>query len=115
MTPRDVADLLWFRAWWIYPQSRDPWFSIPYHFFNLFKGFCWLVVGTYVLGRYLVHRRSPLEIVYGLAFLGFGLTDFREAYRLESWLVWIKLVNLLVLIWLRRIALRRWYPGKSLC
>jgi hypothetical protein len=64
-----------------------------------------------VLRRYLVFRRSAHEIAYSAAFFTFGLTDFREAYVLESWLVWLKLVNLLLLIWLRSIAIRRWYPG----
>ena len=49
-----------------------------------------------------------------LAFFTFGLTDFREAYVLESWLVWVKLLNLVLLIWLRSIAVRRWYPESRL-
>ena len=114
MTLRDAADLLWFRVWWEYPQPRDPWFSIPYHAFNLFEGACWAVIGALVLRRYLAFRRSSLEVLYALAFVSFGLTDFREAYVLQSWLVWVKLVNLILLIRLRTMAVKRWYPGSRL-
>ena len=106
-----LGDFLWSRVWWKYPDPNDPWFSIPYHIFNLFEGSCWLVFAGLVLRRYVISRRSRLEILYAVAFFTFGLTDFREAYVLQSWLVWAKLLNLLLLIWLRWLAIRRWYPG----
>jgi hypothetical protein len=109
-----VGEMLWFKVWWKYPQPGDPWFSIPYHAFNLFEGVCWVVIGALVLRRYIVFRRSSLEILYALAFFCFGLTDFREAYVLASWLVWVKLVNLIVLIRLRAMVIRRWYPESKL-
>jgi hypothetical protein len=114
MSLHQAADLLWFRVWWKYPHPTDPWFSIPYHAFNLFEGACWVVIGALVVRRFLAFRRSSLEIVYALAFLSFGLTDLREAYVLESWLVWVKLVNLIGLIGLRSLAIRKWYPGSKL-
>lgn len=114
MNPGGAADLLWLRVWWKYPDPHDPWFSIPYHAFNLFEGTCWVAIGALVLRRFLRFRRASLEILYALAFLTFGLTDFREAYALTSWLVWVKLVNLIALIWLRTLAIRRWYPGSRL-
>jgi hypothetical protein len=116
MFPRstgEALDLLWFRVWWRHPHPTDPWFSMPYHAFNLFEGVCWVVFGLLVLRRFLVFRRSPLEIAYALAFFTFGLTDFREAYVLQSWLVWVKLVNLIALVWLRSIVIRRWYPASK--
>jgi hypothetical protein len=94
--------------------AGDLWFSIPYHAFNLFEGACWIVVGALVIRRYIAFRRSRLEVVYALAFLSFGATDFREAYVLESWLVWAKLANLIALIGLRAVAIRCWYPGSKL-
>jgi hypothetical protein len=109
-----LADFLWFRVWWRYPDPTDPWFSIPYHVFNLFEGACWVVFSGLVFRRYLRSRRSRWEILYAVAFLTFGLTDFREAYLLQSWLVWAKLLNLIALIGLRSIAIRRWYPGSRL-
>jgi hypothetical protein len=110
----NAVDLLWFHRWWQYPQPGDPWFSIPYHVFNLFEGACWVVIAVLVARRHRMSRRSPWEVVYALAFLTFGLTDFREAYALESWLVWVKLVNLVVLVRLRNLAVRRWYPRSKL-
>jgi hypothetical protein len=114
MSLRDAADLLWFRVWWKYPQSSDPWFSIPYHAFNLFEGACWVVIAGLIFRRYLIFRHSSLEIVYALAFFTFGLTDLREAYALQSWLVWVKPLNLVALIRLRVLVIRRWYPGSKL-
>jgi hypothetical protein len=111
---RSLADLLWFHAWWRYSSRSDPWFSVPYHFFNLFEGVCWVTVAALVIRRYLQFRRSTLEVWYAVAFLSFGLTDFREAYALESWLIWAKLVNLAVLFVLRRVVITRFYPGKKL-
>ncbi len=105
---------LWFKRWWQYPDPIDPWFSVPYHYFNLIEGTCWIVFAGLVLRRHLSNRRSRLEILYSLAFFTFGLTDFREAYALESWLVWVKLMNLIALIRLRSKAIRRWYPDSRL-
>jgi hypothetical protein len=47
------------------------------------------------------------------AFVVFGLTDFREAYRLESWLLLFKGINLVALLWLRHTVIRRWYPASK--
>jgi len=60
------------------------------------------------------HRRSRLEWWYALAFFTFGLTDFREAYALSSWLIWAKLANLILLLWLRATVIRRFYPTSKL-
>jgi hypothetical protein len=67
-----------------------------------------------VLIRYVKHRHSVIEVAYALAFFIFGLTDFREAYALESWLIWIKGLNLLVLIQLRSIVTKHYYPRSKL-
>jgi hypothetical protein len=109
-----LVDLLWNRAWWQY-RPRDPSaFSLPYHAFNLFEGTAWLAFAVLVLWRYVKHRRSAIEIVYAMAFLSFGLTDFREAYALTSWLVWAKLANLILLARLRSTVIRRYYPSSEL-
>jgi hypothetical protein len=107
-------DLLWFRVWWRYSQPGDPWFSIPYHIFNLFEGICWICFALLVLHRYVKFRHSAIEVMYCLAFFTFGLTDFREAWVLESWLVWVKLLNLIVLVALRSVVMRRYYPDSKL-
>ncbi len=63
-TVHQWIDLLWSRAWWRYGQPGDPWFSIPYHAFNLFEGVCWVVIGGLVYRRYLASRRSRIEVSY---------------------------------------------------
>jgi hypothetical protein len=67
-----------------------------------------------VLRRSLKNHRSAIEAVYALAFLTFGLTDFREAYALQSWLIWLKGANLLALLWLRSRVIARYDPGSKL-
>lgn len=108
------VDLLFLKNWWRYRPGVDPWVYAPYHAFNLFEGAVWGVLGGLVLARYVRERRSRLEVAYAVVFLTFGLTDFREAYALDSWLVWIKLVNLIVLFWLRASVIRRFYPDSRL-
>ena len=74
------------------------------------EGCAWLGFAAMVLLRYVKHRRSAIELVYCLAFVTFGLSDFREAYRVESWLILLKAMNLAALIYLRWLVIRRYYP-----
>src|SRR4051794_28438568 len=101
-----ILDLLWNRTWWSYRPGDRSDFSLPYHAFNLFEGVAWVVFAVLVLARFLQKGRSRIEIGYALAFFTFGLTDFREAYALSSWLVWVKLANLIVLAKLRSSVIR---------
>lgn len=43
----------------------------------------------------------------------FALTDLREAYALQAWLIAFKALNLAALVWLRS-RLRPLYPGQPL-
>ena len=112
--PKRLVDYLIFRTWWSYPTGNRSWFESPYHAFNLFEGAVWVIFAGLVLRRFLSHRRSSLEVAYALAFFTFGLTDFREAYALQSWLVWLKGANLLMLFWLRHLVMSRYYPESKL-
>ena len=106
-----IHDYLLTHTWWKYDAAAD-WYASPYHFLNLaVQGCAWLVFAALVLLRYLKHRRSLLELPYALAFALFGLTDFREAYALQSWLILLKGLNLGMLLWLRHIVIRRCYPA----
>lgn len=112
MDAATAAELLFRRTWWTYgARGNDPWFEVPYHAFNLFEGAAWLVFAGLVARRYLRQRRSPLEVLYASAFAAFGLTDLVEAFALSSWLVWMKLANLLILARLRSVIVRRFYPA----
>ena len=108
------VDVLFLRSWWRYQPGITTWVEFPYPAFNLFEGCVWVVLAFLVAGRYWKYRRSRMEVVYALAFFTFGLTDFREAYALDSWLIWIKLVNLIALFRLRSLIIRQFYPGSKL-
>jgi hypothetical protein len=114
LTRNQVFEYLVFRTWWTYSAGELGWIENPYHFFNLFEGTVWVILAILVFYRYIRCRHSLIEVGYSLAFLAFGLTDFREAYALQSWLIWLKGANLLVLIWLRSIVIRRYYPMSKL-
>lgn len=97
-------------------QPHDPsWFSKTYHAFNIFEGFAWAVLALLVLHRCARFRRSVrLEVAYACAFLAFALSDFREAWEQSSWLIWLKLFNLIALFWLRHLVMSRFYPQARL-
>lgn len=105
----ELLDLLFTRAWWIY-QPHEDWYTELYHWFNIAEGIAWLVFALLVLRRYLMNRNSRLEIAYALAFVLFGLSDFREAYAVQSWLMLGKGAVLAAILWLRWILMSRYYP-----
>lgn len=114
MNWKEISDILIFRTWWSYTSSSTPSVEVTYHAFNLFEGTVWLVLSYLVLQRFIRFRRSKIEIVYASAFLTFGLTDFREAYVLQSWLIWLKAANLLALLRLRAYVITHYYPEDKL-
>ncbi len=98
------------RTWWRFdPRDASP-FTTIYHGFNLFEGAAWCLLAVLVAIRFAKHRRSKWEIVYCLAFVSFCASDFREAYRLETWLIAAKLINLIALFALRWYLIKRFYP-----
>lgn len=109
-----ALDILFLRVWWDYRTAADPLFADIYHYGNLLEGSAWLAMGVMVFVRYLRQRRSWIEIAYAAAFVAFGLSDFREAYRLESWLVLAKGINLVTLLCLRRRIVTDYYPSARL-
>lgn len=106
----DASDILIRHRWWTYSPRSATWIEHAMHGFNLFEGAAWIVFAVLVLARWARHRRLRAEPAYALAFFTFGLTDFREAYALDSWLIAIKLANLFVLFALRRHVIRGGYP-----
>ncbi len=101
------------QPWWSYNPSEH-WFHQPYHWLNLVEGCLWVLFGLLVLRRFVGNRHSLLEPVYALAFFTFGLSDFREAYVLQPWLIGLKGVNLVVIFALRHHLLKRYYPGSKM-
>ncbi|MDP6442744.1 MAG: hypothetical protein QF805_03035 [Pirellulaceae bacterium] len=100
------------RTWWSY-QGDDLYGSV-YHWFNLFEGLAWATFAVLVARRHLRHRSSNLEWGYAAAFAAFAATDFCEAWLLTSWLIWLKLINLVVLLWVRKVVVSRYYPTAKL-
>jgi hypothetical protein len=109
----DWADLLWSHTWWQYLPA-DGGYSLPYHWLNLIEGSVWILLAALVLWRYWRRRNSKWELGYAFAFLLFGLSDYREAYVLQTWLIWAKGINLFALFYLRRLIIRCYYPTSRL-
>ncbi|MEM9348516.1 MAG: hypothetical protein AAGB26_18255 [Planctomycetota bacterium] len=112
----ELFDWLWFHTWWSYTTSEDPLHAAVYRGINLVEGLFWVGFTIVVLRRRAKQpeeKRSGIELFYALAFFIFGLTDFREAVALQSWLIWVKLINLIVLLWLRKRVMTTLYPGSK--
>lgn len=117
MSSDDVVRWLWSETWWSWNRPpNEPYFfnDIACHYFNLVEATAWFLFAALVLMRWQRFRRSILELFYSLAFLTFGISDLIEAWRLTSWLLWWKLANLIALLVLRKVVLRRCYPGSRL-
>lgn len=110
----DLIDILWSHTWWQYESTSDSPYNLPYHWFNIAEGVTWFVFALLVLLRWNRARQSSIEIAYVFAFVMFGVTDLLESQALTSWLIWLKLVNLIALIWIRAIVIRRFYPQSKL-
>lgn len=108
MTP--ILDLFVLHTWWSYAPHDYSAFAGLYHWFNVLEGVVWCVFSLLVFVRHSKFRKAACEVVYAAAFFTFGLTDFCEAYRLTSWLLWAKLGNLILLLWLRASIMKRYYP-----
>jgi len=112
-----LLDILWTRTWWVYAGSEDPIHAMIYRGINLIEGAFWVGFSVLVLIRRSKQpcgKRTALEIVYAVTFFAFGLTDFREAVALQSWLIWIKLAILILLIMVRRRVIKSLYPESKL-
>ena len=110
----DLTSILFRKVWWQYDVTDTSWFSIVYHWFNIAEGVAWVVFAILVLMRFSQHRKSKLELWYAFTFLLFGITDFREAWQQSSPLIWIKLLILIALLWLRKVVLTKFYQEAKL-
>lgn len=117
MSSDDIPKWLWNETWWSWNRPpNEPYLftDIACHYFNLLEATAWFVFAVLVLLRWRRYQRSTLELLYVFAFLTFGISDLIEAWQLTSWLLWCKLVNLIVLLIVRRTVLCRWYPDHRL-
>jgi hypothetical protein len=95
-------------TFWTHAAAPNP----VYHWFNLAESVFWLGCAAVVFRRWR-KKRHGLELAYALAFVAFALTDLREAYTLQAWLIAVKALNLAALVWLRA-RLKPLYPGHPL-
>lgn len=99
-----------FQVWWSWESVDASVFSRCYHWFNLSEALAWTVFAALVLQRYLVHRRSRMELVYAGLFTLFAASDVCEAWQHSTWLLILKGVILLLLWQMRRYVMRVYYP-----
>ncbi len=85
--------------------------SVLYAWFNVLEGLAWMVIAGYVMVRFVRLRRSWWEVAYAGLFVLFGLSDWRESYVVQPWLILAKGVVLAGILLLRRYLIRRHYPG----
>ena len=109
-----IIDTLFTQTWWKWNPSDGQWFSLIYHWFNILEGIAWIVFAALVFQRYSKHRKSLIELAYSATVLAFAAPEFREAGEQSSWLIWLKLVNLIALLWLRRVVMQRCYPNAKI-
>lgn len=108
--PTDGMELLR-HTWWHSQRNAGGWFDVVYPAFNIVEAICWFAVAVYVWRRARRHAGRRLEFLYAALWLAFGLTDLREAWAQQTWLILLKGCLLGVLLVLRRIVLRR-YPNR---
>lgn len=125
----DIAEILFVRTWWEFDAPHTL-FDHVYHWFNISEAMAWFVFAVLVWQRGRrqtargdqngvqngVRKGVPrrLEIAYAFAFATFGLTDLQEAWQQSSWLIWLKLINLVTLAVLRRRVMTESYPNARL-
>lgn len=112
-----LIDWLWNHTWWSFAESENPLHAWVYRGINLIEGLFWLGFAVAVMIRRAKQaktKRSSIELLYALAFFTFGLTDFREAVALQSWLIWLKIANLILLWKLRQRVMKSLYPESKL-
>jgi len=54
------------------------------------EAIAWFVIALYVLARFYRFRRTSLELAYAGLFVLFGLSDLRESYVVQPWLILAK-------------------------
>ncbi len=102
---------LWSEPWWTFDQQVASFWGHLYRGFNIFEGIVWVVFALVVFWRYLRRGQSFWEIVYAIAFLLFGLTDFREASTISAPLVLVKGIILILLLRLRHFVIKNCYTN----
>lgn len=84
-----------------------------YFGFNTVEAVAWFTFAAIVLFRWTRNRKSPLEVLYSLLFLLFGISDVIEIIFYPLWLLLAKAIILAGLLFTRRHLIRVHYAGKK--
>jgi hypothetical protein len=94
---------------WRYSADAPTPYQPIYRSINAVEALIWLIFAGMVLVRNRQHRRSSLELVYAALFFIFAMTDVREMYVVQPWLILFKGVILAGLLWARHVLCRKYY------
>lgn len=89
-------------------------FESCYVYFNWFEAVSWFCLACYVWWRFVKHRRTKLELIYGFYIFVFGLTDVFEVYQLTIGLFLTKALVLLSILVCRYYVVREYRDRKYL-
>lgn len=95
-------------------NQPEGWFEVSYVYFNWFEAASWFVLAAFIAWRYLKNRRSPVELLYALCVMLFGVTDVLEVYELTLGLFLVKALVLLSILLCRGKVLRLYEPKRYL-
>lgn len=95
---------------WRYSEMEPTPYQPIYHWMNAVEALIWLGFAVAVLYRNRRHRKSSLELFYAGLFFLFALTDAREMFVVQPWLILFKGVVLVGILWARYVVCKRYYP-----
>ena len=81
--------------------------------FNGLEALLWWSLAGYVWTRWIRHRKTPLEHLYAVSFVFFGVTDVLEMDSYTVGLLLLKGFILASILLCRRLVLMH-YPGRKL-
>ena len=79
-------------------NQPEGWFEVSYVYFNWFEAASWFVLAAFIAWRFLKNRRSPVELLYALSVMLFGVTDVLEVYELTLGLFFVKALVLVSIL-----------------
>ncbi len=95
---------------WRYSATQPTPYQPIYCTINGVEALIWLGFAVAVVYRNRRHRRSSLELFYAGLFFIFAMTDVREMFVVQPWLILFKCVILVALLWVRHVIRKRHYP-----
>ena len=116
MNAQHFCEWLW--AAFEFPLIRTDWQEVGwtqklYVGFNAAEAILWWSLAIFVWIRWGRNRQTPLEHLYAISFVVFGLTDVLEMDRYTVGLLMLKGFVLASILLCRHLVLKQ-YPGRKL-